>query len=306
MIQATAYWQRGIHAKMLIARMHLTEAVVPVLPPFENEFFTRRRTCVRHDADSRDLMPAQPNQSLIHGIACLQTVVAAERPIGSREVARLLDDEHTRVSRLLSTLASIGMLEQTPQRKYQPGPGLHVLAAQSLHASMLLTTALPHLKSLIGKGMTVALGVLWQRQICFLFHSKPGQAMEDSIGRHQFHPAERSSPGLALLAHALPRPKKKPAHALISAEATDPVTDLDAALESVRELGYARLRFAEKGILSLGLPLFSGEGAPIAALGISGPWKTQETAEKVHLLRETAGKIMADLFGAHEAGAARR
>lgn len=244
-------------------------------------------------------MPAQPNQSLIHGIRCLQTVVAAERPIGSRDVARLLADEHTRVSRLLSTLAAIGLLEQTAQRKYQPGPGLHVLAAQSLHASMLLTVALPHLKALLGQGMTVALAVLWESQVCFLFHSKPGQPLEQSIGRHQFHPAERSSAGLALLAHARRRPRRKPSAALIASEPTDPVQHLDAALEGARQLGYARLRFVEKGILSVGLPLFGTGPAPLAALALSGPWKAAETGRVVALLRETAAQIQGGLSVAH-------
>jgi DNA-binding IclR family transcriptional regulator len=241
-------------------------------------------------------MTAQPNQSLINGIACLQTVVAAERPIGSREVSRLLDDDHTRTSRLLSTLASIGLLEQTPQRKYQPGPALHVLTAQSLRGSMLLSCALPHLKNLMDQGMTVALGVLWQRQICFLFHSKPGQPLEESIGRHQLHPAERSSPGLALLAHALPKPRRKPPRNLIDAEPTDPIQYLDAVLTGVRERGYARLRFADRGILSIGLPL--GD-PPFAALGLSGPWKSAETPRIVALLRETAARIRAALDAAH-------
>jgi DNA-binding IclR family transcriptional regulator len=237
-------------------------------------------------------MPAQPNQSLIHGIRCLQAVVAAERPIGSREVARLLDEEHTRVSRLLSTLAEIGLLEQTPQRKYQPGPGLHVLAAQSLHASRLLTAALPHLKPLLNRGMTVALGVLWQRKICFLFHSKPGQPLEESIGRHQLHPAERSSPGLALLAHALPPPKRQPPRAWLDALPTDPIEHLDAALEGIRRDGYARLFFAERGILSLGLPL--GE-PPVAALGLSGPWNHEDIPRILDLMRLVRERILHDL-----------
>jgi DNA-binding IclR family transcriptional regulator len=237
-------------------------------------------------------MTAQPNQSLIHGIAALQTVVGAGRAVGSREVSRLLDDDHTRTSRLLSTLASIGLLEQNSQRKYQPGPGLHVLAAQSLRGSMLLTCALPHLKTLLGQGMTVALGVLWQRQVCFLFHSKPGQPLEESIGRHELHPAERSSAGLALLAHALPRPAKKPQRNLIDAEPTVPVEHLDATLESVRERGYARLRFAHAGILSLGLPL--GE-RPIGALAISGPWAERDTLKYVEVLKETRTKVLHDL-----------
>jgi DNA-binding IclR family transcriptional regulator len=241
-------------------------------------------------------MTAQPNQSLINGIACLQTVVAAGRPVGSREVSRLLADDHTRTSRLLSTLATIGLLEQTAQRKYQPGPALHVLAAQSLHGSMLLTCALPHLKRLMNQGMTVALGVLWQRQVCFLFHSKPGQPIEESIGRHDLHPAERSSAGLALLAHALPRPSRRPARAALEAEPTVPIANLDLALEGVRQLGYARLRFAEKGILSIGIPLRT---PPIAALALSGPWHASETERVVSLLQSTAEKILFDLDAAH-------
>lgn len=237
-------------------------------------------------------MPAQPNQSLIHGISCLQTVVAAGRPIGSREVARLLDDEHTRVSRLLSTLASIGLLEQTPQRKYQPGPALHVLTAQSLHGSMLLTAALPHLKTLMDRGMTVALGVLWRRQVCFLFHSKPGQPLEESIGRHELHPAEASSAGLALLAHALPKPKRMPARALIDAEPVHPVANLEAALAGVRERGHARLRFVDKGVLSLGIPLGN---PPFAALAVSGPFNTRETAAVLAELHQTRDAILAEL-----------
>ena len=59
--------------------------------------------------------------------------------------------------------------------------------------------------------------------------------------------------------------------------------------------GYARLRFAEKGILSIGLPL-------IAALGLSGRWKARETLRIVKLLRDTAAKILADLDAAHANG----
>lgn len=237
-------------------------------------------------------MPGQPNQSLIHGINCLQAVVAAERPIGSREVARILNEEHTRVSRLLSTLASIGLLEQTPQRRYQPGPALHVLTAQSLRGSLLLTCALPHLKPLLNQGMTVALGVLWQRQVCFLFHSKPGQPLEESIGRHLLHPAEKSSLGLTLLAFSEPPALEDIDEKRIEVEPKLPVEDLPAALESVRQLGYSRLRFPESGILSVSVPMRT---PPIAALGLSGPWPPSETHRIVGLLHETSQRILTDL-----------
>lgn len=237
-------------------------------------------------------MPAQPNQSLIDGIVCLQSVVAADGPVGSRELARSLGEEHTRISRLLTTLASIGLLERTPSRKYRPGPGVHVLAAQSLQGSHLLAGAMPHLKPLLGRGMTVGLGVLWRRQVCFLFHSRPGQPLEESIGRHQLHPADRSSAGLALLAHALPTAGPPPSRRRWAAEPAVPVTDLDAALEGVRRLGYARLRVPEKGLLSLGRTI--GD-PPVAALAISGPWSTAEVESQLALLRESVARIERDL-----------
>ena len=71
-------------------------------------------------------LPAQPNQSLIHGLECFQAVVAAGRPVGNRELARLLGADPTRVNRVLKTLAHLQLLERTPQRKYRPGPAVHV------------------------------------------------------------------------------------------------------------------------------------------------------------------------------------
>ena len=45
-------------------------------------------------------------------LACLQAVVTSNRPLGSREVARLLGLEHTRVNRLLGTLC-LGLFAST-------------------------------------------------------------------------------------------------------------------------------------------------------------------------------------------------
>src|SRR5450432_664771 len=110
-------------------------------------------------------MPAQPNQSLANGIACLQALTAAEDAIGSRELARRLGLEPTLANRLLGTLAELGLAERTPERKYRPGPGIHVLAAQSLRGSGLLQAALPVIRGLLDEGLAVALGVLWRSDV---------------------------------------------------------------------------------------------------------------------------------------------
>ena len=126
--------------------------------------------------------PAQPNQSLAHGLSCLQMVVSAGEPIGSRELARALGLEHTRVSRLLGTLAMLGLTEKTADSKYQPGPAIHVLAAQSIQGSRLLTASLPQLKLLQHTGMDVALGVVWRKHVCYLFYGRSGLALEEGMG----------------------------------------------------------------------------------------------------------------------------
>ena len=81
---------------------------------------------------------AQPNQSLIDGIAVLQALAVSPDPVGGRELARRLGFEPTRVNRLLKTLAYLNIARQTADRRYAPGPGMTVLAAQSLFASQFI------------------------------------------------------------------------------------------------------------------------------------------------------------------------
>lgn len=144
--------------------------------------------------------PAQPNQSLIQGIACLQAVINAEGAIGSRETARRLDEEHTRVNRLLGTLCSLGLLEQTPDRRYQPGPGIHVLAAQSLDASGLLRAALPVLRKIKSPRLSLALGVLWNDAVSYFFFRDPAGDTDSSISGRKAYPAQDSSIGRVIAA----------------------------------------------------------------------------------------------------------
>ena len=145
-------------------------------------------------------MPAQPNQSLIDGLACLGELAGSDTPIGSREIARRLAIEPTRANRLLKTLAYLGIAQQTPNRRYQPGPGMHVLSAQALHGSGLLRRALPTLASLHRLGHLVAMGVLWRDQACYLYHAAPEMDPAMALGSTGPYPASRSGIGLALLA----------------------------------------------------------------------------------------------------------
>jgi DNA-binding IclR family transcriptional regulator len=145
--------------------------------------------------------PAQPNRSIQDGLECLWQLVAEARPVGSREMARMLEMEPTRANRMLGTLAAMGLAARTPERKYVPGPGIHVLAAMSLRGSRLLDAAVAPMEQLARRtGGRVALGVLWRRHVCYLFHGQPDRAPLAAVAGHTLYPAERSSIGKALLA----------------------------------------------------------------------------------------------------------
>lgn len=216
---------------------------------------------------------AQPNQSLIDGITVLQALAISNEPVGCREVARRVGLDTTRVNRLLKTLTYLGIARQTPNRKYRAGAGMTVLAAQSLFASGLLRRALPALEGLRRFGHTVAMGVLWRDNVSYLFHAPPTMASTDALGRIGLYPATRGGIGMALLAKrdddevvATYQGREIPGYAQMS--------DLLAALNEIRERGYARLRVGE-GQEQHTVAITVGQTA-FAAIGVSG-WVPEST-----------------------------
>jgi DNA-binding IclR family transcriptional regulator len=219
------------------------------------------------------MQPAQPNQSLIDGLACLQALAAAGGSIGCRELARQLGLEPTRVNRLLGTLSYLGLAEQTLERRYQPGPGMHVLSAQALKGSRLLQRALPVLRQLRRTKLVVALGVLWREEVCYLFHTKPGQSFAEGAFHFDLFPAEQSAIGLVLLAHR------------------ENLPGLTAAtrrqLPRIRREGYC---FLERTTGDNALAVAVGT-PPVAALALAGKFTPQELPDLLPTLQSAAARI---------------
>ncbi len=231
--------------------------------------------------------PAQPNRSLAHGVACLQAIAMAPHPLGSREVARELRMEHTRVNRMLGTLAQLGLAEKNAERKYQPGPAIHVLAAQSLKGSRLLLKALPHLRNLMDTGLTVALGVLWNRHVCYLFYCPHGIPIELGIGACDPYPAAKSSIGQVLLA-GLPDAQVR---RFLGGRAEDlPAGGLAAFLSTLRVIrnkGYA-LVHNDPESATLGVPLGM---PPLAGVALAGRIQDQDLPRLISRLKQATDAI---------------
>jgi len=233
--------------------------------------------------------PAQPNQSLIDGLTVLQALAVAAGPVGGRALARELNLEPTRVNRLLKTLAFLGMAEQTSDRKYLPGPGMHVLAARSLYGSGLVRQAMPQLEALTRFQRVVALGVLWRDQVSYLYHWEPGLSSVQAVGRLNVYPASQSSIGRMLLA----RMDEAYVRALYEGKeiALFPggIEDLLAALRNEREQNYAYVvQRTEPFTSSLAVPL----GRPAyAGIALGGGVRPEEVADCLRALRDAAREI---------------
>ncbi len=239
----------------------------------------------------RAKLNAQPNQSLIDGITTLQAVAISKEPVGCRELARSLGYETSRVNRLLKTLAYLGIVRQTANRKYTAGPGMHVLAAQSLYASGFIQRAMPTLESLHALGFTVAMGVLWKTNVSFLYHAPPGMKSAEGMGRIGLYPATTSGLGIALLA----------AHDddyIHELYAEGPIQGFPGGLDSlmtaikdVRAKGYARLKVKADidqytVAITVGNPIY-------AAIGLSG-WIPEGNTESVVAALKKAAEALCD------------
>jgi DNA-binding IclR family transcriptional regulator len=215
-------------------------------------------------------------------------------PIGSRELARQLELDPTRVNRLLKTLAHLGLTEQDSRRKYRAGPAIHILAAQSLFGSGLHDRAIGPLESLRELGYFVALGVLWRDQTCYLYSAPADTAVAPALAPPR--PATSSAVGMALLAQRSDaeiralyaevgrtrRPEQQPAEPPVLA-GTD---GLLARLEQIRTQGYAIVgpRASRSVSTSVGDP-------PYAAIGLAGEISHREVRKLVAALHETARQI---------------
>jgi DNA-binding IclR family transcriptional regulator len=209
-------------------------------------------------------MSSQPNQSLIDGIRCLQYLVSSGRAIGCRELARLMGINTTRVNRLLMTMASIGLTMQDEQRRYLPGPGIHALAAQAIRGSALFSQALPLLESYAPKDIVVAMGVLWEDQVIYIYHSEPGSQMSQALAGFHMLPAWQSVIGMSLLAAESDEELQK-------RFVDEQWQQLAPHIAQQREFGRV-VWHHDDGEVSMAKPL----GAHSAALAFAGMWQADD------------------------------
>jgi DNA-binding IclR family transcriptional regulator len=231
-------------------------------------------------------LPAQPNRSLIDGLEVVRALAMASEPIGSRQIARQLQLEPTRANRLLKTLASTGIASQTTDRRYRPGPGMHVLAAQALRGSGLLRRAVPLLQSVARDGLVVAMGTVWRGQVCYLYHASPGTAPADALGHRPAFPAWQSGVGVAALSSLPADQVREHLHSIAS---RDERARLRTLIDQARAQQFACVNQPEQRIgLAVGIAQTG------VAVGVSGRIGTRQIAPLVRQLNHIAHTLAAE------------
>lgn len=219
------------------------------------------------------MLPAQPNQSIISGMKCLEEVVSLVEPVGSRELARLLGEEHTKVNRILGTLCHLGYVEKTPANKYKAGPAIHIMASLTLSSSKLLHCAIEPLKELLETELTVALGVLWKQKVSYIFHGNHKLPFEKCIGSHDLFPEEKSSIGTII-------------------RIFNKDSKLTAADKKIIQDGYCMASATEN---ELSLAVTIGKPKVIAGLALAGyknKFKLEENLKKLFAAAEKINSVL--------------
>ena len=224
-------------------------------------------------------LPAQKVNGLIDGIEILQELAMAGEAVSGKAIADKLGINAVRANRLLKTLDYLGLAHRDNSRRYSVGSAMHVLAAQSMAASGLLSRALPQLQKLSKLNKVVALGVLWKNQVCYLYHNNTPEDFNAGLSRVKLYPALESSIGVALLAE-LDEVQLKLTLGKAYTEKAKKI------LKKTSKNGFAALEHCNH--ISLAMPI----GKPAyAALAISSIKNKDEQKEFQNILKQAISEI---------------
>lgn len=214
-------------------------------------------------------------QSVERAFAVLRCL--ASGPAGVTDIAQRTALPKSTVSRLLSTLEELQMVEQVAVGgDYRVGAGIAEIAATVMPSRSLVAAARPHLLELIratgeSAGVSVADGDL----VHFLDQADSDNQIQGKNWTGERLPMHSTSSGLVLLAFADEKLRSAVMRKPLLASARHTITDAQALgrrLAEIRTVGYcwAYEEFSD-GLNSIAAPIFDADGRVIAALHAHGP-----------------------------------
>jgi DNA-binding IclR family transcriptional regulator len=246
-------------------------------------------------------------QSVERAFAVLRAL--ATGPAGVSEIAERTGLPKSTVSRLLSTLVSVGAVEQTEGLGvYGLGEVMIDLAAAASPGRNLVAVARPHLVELVETiGEAAGLGILDGDDVFYLDQVDGDHEVQVRDWSGETVAAYVVSSGLVLMAHAPDDVRAAflsiPREAWTEHTMTDPV-QLGRRLDEIRRAGFAWVyEEMSEGLNSVAAPIFDPAGAVVAAVHAHGPsYRFPEpgaAASVAAAVVDTAQRVSERLAGRH-------
>lgn len=225
----------------------------------------------------------------------LQAVIAAQSPIGVRELGRRTGLPRSTASRLVAKLEQLRMVERTPAGGVLPGPALATLQVDSNTAPLLRDRMHPLLVDLVGEfGENAALAIEDGDSMLYLANVASENPVSVADINGERHPVHLVAPGLVVMAAwQTPRLEAYLAGPPQSATPFSMVkpTPLKRRMKQVREDGFAWTnQELDLGINGLAVPV-AVEGEPTATISLYGPSYRFSPEERPQLARQLVSMI---------------
>lgn len=234
--------------------------------------------------------------ALARGLAILEALSRAQKPLGNGELARMTGLAPSTVSRLTHTLMTLGYIQLSrTERAYQLTPKNLTLGYPVLAGLSLIDRARSHLKALSERtGETVAIAIRDGLHITFVQVAQGANMVAVRLATGGRLPIAVSAAGIALLS-ALPEAERRMVAARVRAGITRRGGDVDAfnrTYAAASRFGYAVVRNAwRQGIGGVAVPVRAGD--EIAALTI--PVATGSVSEQT--MRGPLAAALLDIAG---------
>jgi DNA-binding IclR family transcriptional regulator len=221
--------------------------------------------------------PYSGTQAVQRAVSLLKLFTDTRPEWGLTEMAKAAGLNKTTVYRLLTALASEGLVARSPAGEaYRLGPEAIAIGARALRSNDLRTVSRGFLADLARESdETATVEVLVEADVLIVdeVHSRKWLHASPSVGTRW--PAHATSTGKVLLAHLSDADRKALLRIPLAQPARRTITTLAGLrdeLTRVRSQGYATaVGELEDGYSAVGAPVRNHEGQVVAAVSVGGP-----------------------------------
>ena len=249
-------------------------------------------SAVQKDNPSSDgAAPTYPISSVDNALRLLR-LFRERQSVRLTDACAYLDVAHSTAHRLLAMLVHHGFAVQDPTtRAYRPGPTLVEIGLAVVQKMDIRQQARPILEKLASEfEETVHLTVLEGAQVRYLDAVESERTLRVVARTGNLLPAHCTSAGKALLAELSPaRLRELYPQARLTTQTASSLASLralDAALDDVREQGYAtNYEESEEGVGSVAIALHDASGRAVAAIAVAVPVSRLTAKVRTHIVR---------------------